>query len=189
MDSTEDVGLRSNVLEHMAASVKAKFGQENSASQESHEREEKQEPVSDSAPPARAPRQLKFPRVDPPEVEDDPGQGIPENTPGYIPQAFPKLFPHGVGDFHASRGNVPKLLRFEEWGRFVMLWHDGRFARHTRFRYWLLDTELRLMTPGMQRTFFKTREVATKYTLQDLEDKTIRRNLVQQMSTATSQLP
>ena len=45
------------------------------------------------------------------------------------------------------------------------------------------------MTPGMQRTFFKTREVATKYTLQDLEDKTIRRNLVQQMSTATSQLP
>lgn len=40
MDSTEDVGLRSDVLEHMATSVKAKFGQQNSASQESDEREE-----------------------------------------------------------------------------------------------------------------------------------------------------
>ena len=119
-----------------------------------------------------------LPRVDPPEVEDEPDQCIPENTPGYIPQAFPRLFPHGVGDFHSSRGHLPKLLRFEEWGRYLMMWHDGRFAQHTRFRYWLLDTELRLMTPGMQRTFFKTRDAATKYTLQDLEDKHIRRNLV-----------
>ena len=70
-----------------------------------------------------------------------------------------------------------------------MMWHDGRFARHSRFRYWLLDTSLRLMTPGMQRTFFKTREAACQYTLKDLEDKQIRRNLVQQMSTATTQLP
>ena len=70
-----------------------------------------------------------------------------------------------------------------------MMWHDGRFARHSRFRYWLLDTSLRLMTPGMQRTFFKTREAASQYTLEDLGNKDIRRNLVQQMSTATNQLP
>ena len=70
-----------------------------------------------------------------------------------------------------------------------MTWHDGRFMRHTRFRYWLLDTSLRVMTPGMQRTFFRTREAATAYTLEDLEDKNVRKNLVQQMSSATSQLP
>ena len=39
------------------------------------------------------------------------------------------------------------------------------------------------------KIFFKTNDAATKYTLQDLEDKHIRRNLVQQMSVATSQLP
>ena len=71
----------------------------------------------------------------------------------------------------------------------MLLWHDGRFMRHTRFRYWLLDTVLRMMTPSMQRTFFKTREAATKYTLQDLGDKKVRTNLVQQMSTVTNRLP
>ena len=33
-----------------------------------------------------------------------------------------------------------------------MVWHDGRFMRHTRFRYWLLDTMLRVMIPGVQQT-------------------------------------
>ena len=45
------------------------------------------------------------------------------------------------------------------------------------------------MTPGMKRTFFKTREAASDFTLADLEDKATRRNLVQQMSSATSKLP
>ncbi len=61
--------------------------------------------------------------------------------------------------------------------------------RHSRFRYWLLDTSLRMMTPTMKRTFFKTREAATEYTLADLQDKEKRKNLVQQMSSATSKLP
>ena len=70
-----------------------------------------------------------------------------------------------------------------------MMWHDSRFMRHSRFRYWFLDTSLRMMTPTMRRTFFKTREAATDYTLADLEDKETRKNLGQQMSSATSKLP
>ena len=92
---------------------------------------------------------MKYPRVAPPEVEDQVGQAVRENTPGYIAKAFPKLFPHGTGDFHELRQNFPNLFSFEEWGRVVMTWHDGRFMRHTMFRYWLLDTSLRLMTPTM----------------------------------------
>jgi hypothetical protein len=46
-----------------------------------------------------------------------------------------------------------------------------------------------MLTPTMKRTFFKTREAATQYTLADLENKDSRRNLVQQMSSATSKLP
>ena len=94
-------------------------------------------------------RKVKYPRVDPPEVEDEPGQAIREDTPGYIPKAFPKLFPHGTGDYHCDRPGLRRTFRFEEWGRYVMLWHDGRFLRHTRFRYWLLDTMLRVMVPGV----------------------------------------
>ena len=134
-------------------------------------------------------KQMKFPRVDPPSVEDQPGQAVREDTPAYIAQAFPRLFPHGTGDFHSLRGGMRKLLKFAEWGRCVLLWHDGRFMRHPRFRYWLLDTVLRAMTPGMQRTFFKTRSAASQYTLEDLLNSKTRQELVQQMSTATSRLP
>ena len=135
----EDVGTRSGALDDAAKSVKAcaeagMWDMEASAAE-----------GGDSG----SSRKVKFPRVDPPEVEDEPGQAVKEDTPGYIARAFPKLFPHGVGDFHSPRGDGEKALKFEEWGRMLMMWHDGRFMRHTRFRYWLLDTSLRLMTPGM----------------------------------------
>ena len=162
----DDVGLRQNTLETMAGEVAAGFG-----------RGEVQEvteapsmpgsasntcgvdaamPVSDSnaggkAEPSAA--KCKYPRVMPPEVEDEVGEAVREDTPGYIAKAFPKLFPHGTGDFHDLRQNFPKLLSFEEWGRYVLMWHDGRFMRHSRFRYWLLDTSLRLITPTMEKHF------------------------------------
>ena len=103
--------------------------------------------------PAVHSRQVKYPRVDPPEVEDQLGQAVREDTPGYIVKAFPKLFPHGTSDFHDARPGLRRAFRFEEWGRCVMLWHDGRVMRHTRFRYWLLDTMLWVMAPGVQGTF------------------------------------
>ena len=109
---------------------------------------------------------------------------IRDGTPGYIVQAFPKLFPHGVGDFYlhqggrAAPGSPLWLLSFSAWGKYVMMWHDGRFMRHTRFRYWLLDTMLRSMTPSMQRVFLKTHAAAADYTLEDLQDKTKCKDLV-----------
>ena len=80
-------------------------------------------------------RRMKYPRMDPPEVEDQPGQAIREDTPGYIPKVFPKLIPYGTGDYHCDKPGLHPTFRFEEWGRYVMLWHDGRFLRHTRFRF------------------------------------------------------
>ncbi len=56
----------------------------------------------------------RFPRVDPPPVEDEPGKTIREDMPGYIAQAFPKLFSHGAGNFHCLRCGTSKLLKFEE---------------------------------------------------------------------------
>ena len=212
---SDDVGTRSSVLDSMADTIAKHFPRDDDDDglnpdaplpHASPGPEEPDVPALGSALPPGAQdqemcdapgepvlegeqgRKFKYPRVDAPEVEDEPGQAIREDTPGYIPKAFPKLFPHGTGDFHSARPCM-RDLKFEDWGRYVMTWHDGRFMRHTRFRYWLLDTSLRVMTPGMQRTFFRTREAATAYTLEDLEDKSVRKNLVQQMSSATSQLP
>ena len=85
--------------------------------------------------------------MDPPDVEDQPGQATREDTPGYIAKAFPKLFPHGVGDYSGDRRGLRRTLRFEERGRYVMLRRDGRFMRRARFRRWLLDTMLRVIVP------------------------------------------
>jgi len=62
-----------------------------------------------------------------------------------------------------------------------MLWHDGHFMQHTRFRYWLLDTMLRVILSGVQRVFFRTRKACQDFTLESLMDLQQRRQLVQQM--------
>ena len=70
------------------------------------------QPHGDAATPAetgQGQRKLKYPRVDPPEVEDQPGQASREDTPGYIARAFPKLFPHGAGD--AAGANQQMVCR------------------------------------------------------------------------------
>ena len=94
MEVGDDVGLREDVVDSLASIAKVLAGGENAA------------PVSDSAlgkeDPAGATetqlveRKTKYPRVDPPDIEDQPGQAIREDTPGYIAKAFPKLFPHGT---------------------------------------------------------------------------------------------
>jgi hypothetical protein len=183
----DDVGLRQGTVDAIAKDVAEVFGQSLTAEGADNVHESNADtgaPVSDGNVGGSAEhttQNFEYPRVAPPEVQDEVGQAVREDTPGYIAMAFPKLFPHDTGDFHELRQNFRKLLSFEDWGRFVMMWHDGRFIRHSRFRYWLLDTSLRLMTPTMQRTFFKTREAATQYTLGDLENKETRRNLVQQI--------
>ena len=60
--------------------------------------------------PQQQQRKLKYPRVDPPEVEDQPGQAIREDTPGYIPKAFPKLFPYGTGDYHGDHKGRARIM-------------------------------------------------------------------------------
>ena len=187
-ETADDVGLRADVVESLASIAEEVLGESGQAPGSASDLPQGDESLPEELGPQQQ-RKLKYPRVDPPEVEDQPGQAIREDTPGYIPKAFPKLFPHGTGDYHADHSGLARTLRFEEWGRYVMLWFDGRFMKHTRFRYWLLDTMLRVMVPGVQRTFFRTREACQDYTLQSLVDPKLRRELVQQMSTATNAIP
>ena len=118
-----------------------------------------------------------------------PCDSLTEDTPGYIPQAFPKLFPFGTGDYHDPRGGLVGRPNFDAWGRYVLQWHDGRFMRHTRFRYWFLDTWLHMKTPGLHGLFLRMHQEAQNLTLEDLTSKERRRKVVQQMSTASSNIP
>ena len=69
--------------------------------------------------------------------------GMPLNeftTEGYFTCAFPTLFPTGAGDFLGQR-QVPVTIG--NYFKHLLQYDDGRFARHPRFRFFALNTEMR----------------------------------------------
>ena len=54
--------------------------------------------------------------------------------------AFPKLYPTGAADFTAPRLR-PVTIGF--YFKHLMKFHDGQFAKHPRYRYFALNTEMR----------------------------------------------
>ena len=56
-------------------------------------------------------------------------------TEGYFSCAFPTLFPTGAADFLGQRHNRVTI------GNYFMMFDDGRFAKHPRFRFFALNTE------------------------------------------------
>ena len=68
--------------------------------------------------------------------------GMPLNeltTDGYFTCAFPTLFPTGAGDFLGQR-QVPVTIK--NYFIHLMQYDDGCFARHPRFRFFALNTEM-----------------------------------------------
>ena len=62
------------------------------------------------------------------------------SSEGYFTCAFPSLFPTGAADFLAPRINT---VTIGNYFKHLLLYDDGRFARHSRFRYFALNTEMR----------------------------------------------
>ena len=87
----EDVGQREEFLEGMAAAVEGLEGQAPGTPTLAPDFVSEHEHAGEGTKPDTKPP--KLPRVDPPPVEDEPGQAIREDTPGYIAQAFPRLSP------------------------------------------------------------------------------------------------
>jgi len=179
-DVSDDIGRRGQVAQGGSEAVLQKFGGGVPDDPEETHAVPPQEPSAVQS----GSRRPQYPRVDAPEVERAASMAIREDRPGYIAVAFPKLFPHGIGDSHDNQGgrvapNSPhRLLSFPQWGRFLMTWHDNRFSQHTRFRYWLLDTSLRAMSPSIQHMFLKTHASSKNYILEDLQDSRKRKDLV-----------
>ena len=86
---------------------------------------------------------VQQPTSTPPTVPWPSVGGSPINefrTEGYITCAFPTLFPTGAADFVAPRA---RTVTVGNYFKHLMLYHDGRFAKHPRFRYFALNTEMR----------------------------------------------
>ena len=145
--------------------------------------------TADNQKPLSAADKKMLPRIDAPFVEDSFEQAVKEDTPGYIACAFPKLFPFGTGDYHSSKGAAIGKLDFASWGKYVMQYHDQRFMRHNRFRYFFLSTWLRMKIPGVQSVFWKIHSELGDLRLEHLQDNALRKKIVQQMTTATANIP
>ena len=62
------------------------------------------------------------------------------DTEGYFSCAFPTLYPTGAADFHDAR---QRNVTIGNYFKHLMLYDDGRFAKHPRFRFFALNTEMR----------------------------------------------
>ena len=101
-----------------------------------------------------------------------------EDEPGYIAKAFVRIFPFGVGDYHERKSSLGAGLKYATWAKYVLQYHDGRAARHPRFKYFVLNTRLRMKTPGLKNVFYRSNEEAAGLTMDDLQDPEMRRKLM-----------
>ena len=93
--------------------------------------------------------------------------GVPINeftTEGYFSCAFPTLFPTGAGDFSGQRQNQ---VTIGNYFKHLTMYDDNRFAKHPRFRFFALNTEMRLQTG---RVYVKRHPGDAQLSLDELRD-------------------
>ena len=96
--------------------------------------------------------------------------GIPLNefsTEGYFTCAFPTLFPTGAADFLSQR-QVPVTIG--NYFKHLMQYDDGRFARHPRFRFFALNTEMRHRAIQTGRVYVRQHPGDGQLSLDELRD-------------------
>ena len=115
-------------------------------------------------------RQPHQQQVAPPTVSWPPSGATPINefnTEGYISCAFPTLFPTGAADFVAPR---PLAVTVGNYFKHLLMYADGRFARHPRFRYFALNTEMRWRALQAGRIYVHQHPHDAQLSVEELRD-------------------
>ena len=86
---------------------------------------------------------------------------------GYFSCAFPTLYPTGAADFLAPRIHA---VTIGNYFKHLMLYNDGRFAKHCRFRYFALNTEMRWRALQTGRIYIRQNPEDDHLTIEDLRD-------------------
>lgn len=96
--------------------------------------------------------------------------GTPINeftTEGYFSMAFPTLFPTGAADFLGQRCNQ---VIIGNYFKHMLMFADGRFARHLRFRFFALNTEMRWRALQAGRVYVRQHLGDAQLTVDELRD-------------------
>ena len=112
----------------------------------------------------RQPHQLS------PTVPWPPSSGTPINefnTEGYISCAFPTLFPTGAADFVAPQ---PNGVTIGNYFKHLLLYDDGRFARHPQFCYFALIIEVHWHALQAGWTYVHQHPHDTRLSAEELHD-------------------
>jgi len=88
-------------------------------------------------------------------------------TEGYMSCAFPTLFPTGAADFLAPR---QRIVTIGSYFKHLMLYHDQRFAKHPRFRYFALNTQMRHRALQNGRIYVRQNPEDAHLTVDELRD-------------------
>lgn len=113
-----------------------------------------------------------------PEVDRDPLNEF--TSEGIICQAFPALFPLGIGDLNAPR--IHKITA-HKYFKYLMNYHDGRFANDERFPYFAYNSLARWDALNCGNVFIRQNELQNKSVQDILEmannpDKDIAANIM-----------
>ncbi len=81
--------------------------------------------------------------------------------------AFPTLFPTGDADFLGQRCNQ---VTIGNYFKHMLKYEDGRFARHPRFRFFALNTEMRWRALQAGRIYIRQHPGDAQLTVDELRD-------------------
>ena len=88
-------------------------------------------------------------------------------TEGYFSCAFPALFPTGAGDFTGQRQNQ---VTIGNYFKHLIMYDDSRFAKHPRFRFFALNTEMRWRALQAGRVYVRQHPGDAQLSLDELRD-------------------
>ncbi|KAK3932312.1 LOW QUALITY PROTEIN: ATP-dependent DNA helicase [Frankliniella fusca] len=89
------------------------------------------------------------------------------SSPSYISMCFPHLFPYGKADYTVAR---PHKVRLSDYVQHLLLYKDGRFSKDERFRYFIMNSEMRWNSLNIGNVYVKKNSIFSKMTIVQLKD-------------------
>ncbi|KAK3911591.1 Filaggrin [Frankliniella fusca] len=88
------------------------------------------------------------------------------SSPGYLSMAFPHLFCYGIADY-----SMPRMYKvsLSDYIKHLMLYSDGRFAQDERFRYFLMNSEMRWTALNVGNIYVQKHSIFSKMTIIQLK--------------------
>lgn len=99
-----------------------------------------------------------------PNIDNNPVNEF--QTPGYIACAFPTLYPTGDGDLRSMH---VRDIKPAEYFSHLLKYKDGRFARHPRWRYFTLNSQMRWRALQEGKVYVKQNLNGEQYSIDDVQ--------------------